>query len=201
MDTQKKLLEVIQKIENPCLFYACREITNPTHPTPFTLWPASLSHHHDYAGGLMRHTLEVCQIALDLLKSGSLRALNMDVVLTACLWHDYGKTEEYVMCSEPTDRVPDRRYLSAWNGTCWTKRDCIPDKFHPHIEWSANHCVAAINRHGRNVKDEIVEHIADCILSHHGRIEWGSPFEPKTAEAILVHQADMLSAHLGYARK
>jgi 3'-5' exoribonuclease len=33
-----------------------------------------------------------------------------------------------------------------------------------------------------------------CILSHHGRKEWGSPVVPATREAILIHQLDMIQS-------
>ncbi len=32
------------------------------------------------------------------------------------------------------------------------------------------------------------------ILSHHGKLEWGSPKRPKTLEAIALHLADYLDA-------
>jgi 3'-5' exoribonuclease len=32
------------------------------------------------------------------------------------------------------------------------------------------------------------------IASHHGRYEWQSPELPKTIEAVLLHQLDMLDA-------
>ena len=34
------------------------------------------------------------------------------------------------------------------------------------------------------------------IASHHGKLEWGSPVEPATREAILLHNADMLDVQL-----
>jgi 3'-5' exoribonuclease len=39
--------------------------------------------------------------------------------------------------------------------------------------------------------------VIHCILSHHGRKDWGSPVEPATLEALVLHQADMLSAKFG----
>jgi 3'-5' exoribonuclease len=33
-----------------------------------------------------------------------------------------------------------------------------------------------------------------CILSHHGKKEWGSPVLPSTREAVLVHQMDQIQA-------
>jgi len=35
------------------------------------------------------------------------------------------------------------------------------------------------------------------VLSHHGRLEFGSPVRPCTREAALVHAMDNLSGHLG----
>lgn len=35
----------------------------------------------------------------------------------------------------------------------------------------------------------MLQHI---ILSHHGRLEWGSPVEPTTIEAIIVHHVDKM---------
>jgi len=41
--------------------------------------------------------------------------------------------------------------------------------------------------------------VLHCILSHHGRREWGSSVAPNSREAWLVHIADMMSARMdGY---
>ncbi|NHZ71991.1 MAG: hypothetical protein GWP17_02770, partial [Aquificales bacterium] len=34
------------------------------------------------------------------------------------------------------------------------------------------------------------------IASHHGKLEWGSPVEPKTVEALLLHQVDLLDSRI-----
>ena len=34
------------------------------------------------------------------------------------------------------------------------------------------------------------------ILSHHGNLEWGSPVKPKTIEALLLHQIDLLDSRI-----
>jgi 23S rRNA maturation-related 3'-5' exoribonuclease YhaM len=39
--------------------------------------------------------------------------------------------------------------------------------------------------------------VIHCMLSHHGRREWGSPVEPVTPEAYILHVADMLSSREG----
>jgi 3'-5' exoribonuclease len=48
-----------------------------------------------------------------------------------------------------------------------------------------------------SIPNDQFERIGHCILAHHGRKEWGSPVEPQTEHAMLLHQADMWSAHYG----
>jgi 3'-5' exoribonuclease len=37
------------------------------------------------------------------------------------------------------------------------------------------------------------------VLSHHGRLEWGSPVMPKTPEAFILHFLDMIDSRMGTA--
>ena len=39
------------------------------------------------------------------------------------------------------------------------------------------------------------------FFTHHGLREWGSPVEPQTLEALLLHQADLLSAQYGATKE
>jgi hypothetical protein len=43
--------------------------------------------------------------------------------------------------------------------------------------------------------EEIRAHILHVILAHHGTNEHGSPVEPQTLEAFIVHSIDCLDAH------
>jgi 3'-5' exoribonuclease len=46
---------------------------------------------------------------------------------------------------------------------------------------------------------ETLRLLVHMILSHHGTNEWGSPVVPKTLEAILLHQIDLLDSRVqGY---
>jgi 3'-5' exoribonuclease len=38
--------------------------------------------------------------------------------------------------------------------------------------------------------------ILHCMLAHHGKLEFGSPVEPKTAEAHIVYLADYANSRL-----
>ena len=41
-----------------------------------------------------------------------------------------------------------------------------------------------------------VQSLVHLIASHHGNLEWGSPTEPKTLEALLLHQVDLLDSRV-----
>lgn len=147
----------------------------------FVEWTAS-SHpnqHHFGAGGLHKHTAEVINLMLSAnatLKSG----LPEDVIMVAGLFHDIGKLWDYKFLS---DAEKDHQWVSTW------------DKRHIYhisrsgIEWSL-----AVERTGlyKEESDEILH----AILAHHGQKAWGSPVEPKTQLAYLLHLSDNLSARM-----
>jgi 23S rRNA maturation-related 3'-5' exoribonuclease YhaM len=60
-----------------------------------------------------------------------------------------------------------------------------------HLAGSAMefHCEAR-----ERLRVEVLVHIEHLMLSHHGRRDWGSPVEPSTSEAFILHSADMMSA-------
>jgi 3'-5' exoribonuclease len=144
----------------------------------FQQCPAALTYHHCYEGGLAVHTLEVLEYALAAAKALPLNDDDMDVLITAAIWHDYMKIREYVR-GEAGAFESDRGYYGVIG----------------HIAGSAIEFSKTARFYA--VPPEIEERIVHCLLSHHGRREWGSPVEPQTVEALLLHQADMLSAKFG----
>lgn len=145
----------------------------------FLAIPAARSHHHVYRHGLLQHTIEVVELA-ESMGEAAVRYqeadVNMNVLLTAALFHDLGKTVEY-------DITPVR----------------MLDKFSIDGEMLGHHFLGAemfdrafSNAFRDNPSD--LRAIKHCILSHHGKPEWGACFEPKTLEAFMVSQADLMSA-------
>ena len=188
---KQRLQNHINSINSVGLRIACDTILD----TPeFLTCPASLSFHHAYEGGLLAHTVEVCDIALYNAAPFREGQVNYDILLTAALWHDYAKIKEYVLIELPKN-LGGQRFLdhgtdpsAVWVSTDYTK--CIH-----HIQGSAIEFTVAAREQG--VNESVVEQVQHCILAHHGRKEWGSPVEPQTLEALILHQADMLSAHYG----
>jgi len=190
----KTLADVAVTLSSPSATQLCLEHLRDDPHSMLGMWPASLSYHHAYIGGLRAHTIEVCNIAEALMTSNSIKHLKRDVVLTACLWHDFAKIREYVLTHK--DFVADgARSLVQYGDVVWIKHPDVADGEHPHIKESADHFLRA--RKSFNFSEDFLRHVESCILSHHGKVEWGSPFEPQSHEAHIVHYADMLSARHG----
>lgn len=149
----------------------------------FDLWPASCPgekhSHHAYNGGLAVHTGEVVEIAI----GANQQCRDDAVIVIAGLFHDVGKIWDYSQTSEGS----------------WTKTSHHKNVKHLVRSFSEfeRHCLRYPD-HGLSL--EQIENIEHCILAHHGRREWGSPVEPVTPEALLLHQADYYSALFGRGR-
>lgn len=191
--TNKQKLQLLSfEMSDTKLIQTCETIFENNK---FFYWPASLSFHHAYVGGLAAHTLEVCELADDLANSGLLQNVNFDVLITSALWHDFLKTEEYVLVNVPIEGQRALRICENGYEGFLTKREG-KDATYAHIKDGAAKFVETAKNCG--VEPSIIEQVEHCILSHHGFIkEWGSEVAPKTLEALFLHQADMLSAHGG----
>ena len=138
--------------------------------------PASRTNHHNFPGGLVIHTADVIKRCVSLSPS----MLNMDVVIVAAFYHDCCKVFEYDYTFDVTD--PSKNIITAT-----PYRDEIG-----HIFGAAMMFKERCNELGTDSKFR--DTVLHCILSHHGRKEWGSPVEPRIPEAWLLHSCDMMSS-------
>ena len=141
----------------------------------FNTWPAAEKHHHVYEGGLMVHTAEVLGNAL---WHGNLHR-SLEILTCAAVFHDVMKIKDY----EKVDGV-------------WQKTKYAKQVYHPagsYAEW-----IRACSN--LSIDKELADAVGHCILSHHGRKDWGAIQEPQTKEALILHFADMLSAFYGEGR-
>ncbi len=130
--------------------------------------PAAKSIHHAYLGGLLEHSVSVANLAIGMEPKG----VNGDLLITGALLHDIGKIRAY-----------------KWDG-CVIEESNM-GKLLGHISLGLimlRECVDALDL--SLDKFMLLSHL---IASHHGRLEWGSPVEPMTREAVILRHADMLS--------
>lgn len=143
--------------------------------------PAAKGFHHFGIRGLVWHSVEVCETVLALARSTAAGELiDTDALVVGALLHDVAKTREYRWRGTPIDfsRTALLTYHTA-NGGVLTMLAA---------ERAREELAAA------GVTREAVEHLVHVQLSHHGVREFGSPVEPRTLEALLIHHADNASA-------
>ena len=134
---------------------------------PFLHWPASIIKHQSHEHGLLTHTLQVAEHVKELAVN---YYVDKPLAIAGALLHDIGKVDEYIF-------VRGRRpTLRSRNG-----------QLIGHVTMG----------HARAMSFTDDTELLHIILSHHGRQEWGSPKEPQTREAWLVHLCDMISSRVG----
>ena len=129
--------------------------------------------HHGFIGGLMEHTLGVTRLCDYMSKAYPV--INRDLLITASLLHDIGKTKE--LSSFPLNDYTDEGQLL---GHIYMGAQMINDLAHQIPEFP------------EVLKNELIH----CILSHHGELEYGSPKKPALVEAVALNLADNTDARM-----
>jgi 3'-5' exoribonuclease len=140
----------------------------------FERTPGSTGGHHAKLGGLLQHTIEVANIAVTAARS--VRRANLDLVIAGALLHDVGKVEAYEIGPGGFGYSPCGLLLG-------------------HVVLGALMLERRLAALGEAVcSDGQLLELQHMILSHHGKLEYGSPVQPMTPEAEIVHWADEASA-------
>jgi 3'-5' exoribonuclease len=135
--------------------------------------PAAKTIHHAWYGGLLEHILSIIKILKNL--SEHYAFLNRDLLYFGAIFHDIGKLWEleYEHMFSYTDKG---RLIGHMEIAC----ELVDKKASRIMGFPAD------------LKD-ICKHI---ILSHHGKLEYGSPKRPKFIEAFLVAFIDDLDSKM-----
>ena len=139
----------------------------------FQFHSAAKSVHHGFVGGLLEHTLSVVKLCD--YYAGYYPLINRDLLLTAAMFHDLGKTKELSVFPE-NDYTDDGQLLG-------------------HIIIGTE----MISERIRTIPDFPVKaatELKHCILAHHGELEYGSPKKPALLEALALNFADNTDAKM-----
>lgn len=153
------------------------EVVIETDGDRLRIWPAALTVHHAYRGGLLEHILKIAEVGSVLAVSYGADA---DLVVAGAILHDIGKLEE----------------LSYDGVTTYSRRGNLLG----HITMGAQmvrEAAASIEGFPEQLRTRI-EHL---VVSHHGERELGSPVEPMTEEAFILSAIDDLDAQLHQFRR
>jgi 3'-5' exoribonuclease len=137
--------------------------------------PAAKYYHQAYRHGLIEHSVSVAQGVSAM--AATFPGIDRDIAVTGALLHDIGKVEAYE-CTGGAIELTDRGKLLSE----------IPLGY-----YAVRREIERIEGFPRADADAVL-HI---VLSHHGKLEHGSPVVPCTREATLVHMIDNLGGTLG----
>ncbi len=137
--------------------------------------PAAKTIHHAYLGGLLEHTLSICGLmrAIHAHYVACGAVMKLDYLVFGAIFHDIGKIWE----------------LDIDRGIGYTDKGKL-----------LGHMVMAVELVEKKASrilgfpEELKDLLKHIILSHHGRVEYGSPKTPMFLEAFLVAAVDDLDS-------
>ena len=176
----KKLFEIIESVEDESVKLLLNSIFKYFIKKLCAL-PAGKSLHHAYNGALLVHTLEVAEIAINTCDMATNYAkaysmpINRDLVVAGALLHDIGKVVEY----------------ESFPGCAITLRGSLVGHLVEGVK-----CINSFNGmlKERAVPTKTMNVLEHLILSSHGGE--GGGLKPSIKEAIIVKNADMMSAEV-----
>lgn len=171
----QELLSYINGVENTYLKQLLQEffVKDQAFISAFKQSSAAKTVHHGFVGGLLQHTLGVTKLCDYYCNTYSL--LKRDLLITAAICHDMGKTREISL-------FPENDYTDA-------------GQFLGHIVIG----VEMIGEKVRNIPgfpEVLANELKHCILAHHGEYEFGSPKKPAIMEAMALNLADNTDAKM-----
>lgn len=171
----KELLELIRSIGNSYLKQLLEAffVKDEAFVKAFRNSSAAKTVHHGFVGGLLEHTLSVTKLCD--YYCGAYPVLNRDLLLTAAMCHDMGKTKELSLFPV-NDYTDDGQLLGhiVMGSQMVAEKAAKIDGF-PH---------------------GLLAELQHCILAHHGKYEFGSPKIPALIEALALNYADDTDAKL-----
>jgi 3'-5' exoribonuclease len=169
-----QLLLCIDSVTNPDLKRLLSTIlADPVIATAFREAPAARQLHHAWLGGLLEHVVSLLTLADRVAAHYPL--LDRDLLITGVILHDIGKTREL-----------------SWDiGFDYT----IEGTLLGHIQMGIDlveKTIAALP----NFPERLRTLVLHMILSHHGKLEFGSPKLPMIPEALVLNFVDDLDAKM-----
>lgn len=167
-----ELMTLLRTMKNPQLQQLVKDtLEDPEIKVLLLKAPAAKSIHHAWTGGLIEHIVSITKILLFF--ADHYPNLNRDLLIFGALYHDLGKIWE----------------LSWEKGTAYTSRGRLLG----HMELACE----LIDRKTQRIlgfSSELRDLCKHMVLSHHGKIEYGSPKLPQFREAMLVAMIDDLDS-------
>lgn len=137
----------------------------------FFIYPAAKTIHHAHIGGIAEHSLSMLKMSDKFIENYD---LDRDLIYAGVLLHDYGKVRELANLG--------LTYTVEGNllGHLMIGYELVCDVMHAYDIKETE-------------KTMLLKHM---IISHHGKLEYGSAKEPMTIEAYVLSQIDEIDAKI-----
>lgn len=171
----QELLGYINGIENQYLKQLLQMffVEDQNFMKAFKQSSAAKTVHHGFMGGLLQHTLSVVKLCD--YYCGAYPMLKRDLLISAAICHDIGKTREISLFPQ-NDYTDEGQFL----GHIVIGTEMVSEK------------ISKIDGFPMILASELKH----CILSHHGEYEFGSPKKPAIMEAVALNFADNTDAKM-----
>ncbi len=168
-----ELVEIIDSVTDSDCRRLLQAVFTDAFLEDFGMAPAARLMHQADVGGLVEHTLNVVRVCDTVV--ALYPKVDRDLLVTGALLHDVGKVEEYALGAgiEITDVGRLLGHVSMGYRLVSDMIQTLPD-----------------------FPGEMALRICHMLLSHHGELAWGSPKEPQTVEACILHHADNLDGQV-----
>jgi len=187
------LRRLCASVSDPRLLGLCERFLDESGER-FRRAAAARVNHHAHRGGLLRHTAQMMRSADAL--CAVYPHLNRSLLLAGVLFHDAGKLWE--MCPPEQGFDMPREIRGELLGHISIGIELVNALWRrlPLDEWKAL----------QPASEDVRLHLLHLVAAHHGALEFGSPVEPKTPEAVVLHHVDNIDAKLemfamAYARQ
>lgn len=171
-DRRRSVEEYVKSIQNPVYSALVKGMLDYVGEKYYT-YPAASKIHHNWLGGLSEHSLSMTEMADMVCRHYP--QLNRDLLISATLIHDVGKTAE----------------MSGAVTTEYT----LEGRLEGHISLANGWLTEVAEKLQLSDREETV-FLHHMILSHHGHYEFGSPVLPMLQEAEALSLIDNLDARM-----
>lgn len=166
-----KFRKYVKSVKNP----DCKAILEDIfarYYKDFIIYPAAVKNHHEFYHGLLYHTVSMCEIAEFL--ASHYQDVDYDILISGCLLHDLGKIIE--LSGPIATKYTDEGFLLG------------------HLTIGMSIIRETAER--LKITSDIPLLLEHMVISHHGKLEFGSAVLPSTREALLLSMIDDMDAKM-----
>lgn len=171
-EMEDEVESLLESISDENVYLVVQTLLDECKEEYFT-YPAATRNHHNFVGGLAYHSICMARLAKKVCEQYAW--LDVSLLVAGALIHDIGKVDEL---SDPV--LPE--YTNAGN-------------LLGHISIMNNRLDRVVQRLGLDECESILL-LKHMVLSHHGKLEFGSPVLPMIPEAEVLTLLDNLDARM-----